>query len=144
MKCFHQGSHYGLEEETRPRHEVDEKYEESWKSKETVEVNETEEHVTLHISVNTQNFERDNETFKTYSKYRDSKESSKGNLNQMEAKENNEDLINKDEDPKMISEEISPSPNLSHYQSQFASTLAMFDTQPRVGYIPVCGLRGVR
>ena len=34
------------------------------------------------------------------------------------------------------------SPPSGHYQSQFASTLAMFDPNPRVGYIPVCGARG--
>ena len=39
-----------------------------------------------------------------------------------------------------------PTSTPSHYQSQFASTLAMFETQPRVRYIPVCGVRvrGVR
>ena len=55
-----------------------------------------------------------------------------GNVNHVESKE--------------ISDKTSPSPTStpSHYQSQFASTLAMFDTQPRVRYIPVCGVRGVR
>ena len=30
----------------------------------------------------------------------------------------------------------------SHYQTQFAHTLSLFDQQPRVGLIPVCGARG--
>ena len=109
-------------------------------------MNETEELVTLHISAKNKNHEGVKETVKRKSKYMNSKESSRSTVNHMETKENTEDSIDEDEHPKVNSDEISPSPNLNpgHYQTQFASTLAIFDTQPRVRLIPVCGLRGGR
>ena len=55
------------------------------------------------------------------------------------------DIVDKHVDAKESVEKTSPTKDQpSHYQSQFASTLAMFDTQPRVRYIPVCGVRGGR
>ena len=39
------------------------------------------------------------------------------------------------------SREQTPPPQ-SHYQAQFANRLAMFDSRPRVGFIPVCGAKG--
>ena len=65
---------------------------------------------------------------------------------QKNAKEGYNEENDKHIDSKESSEKTSPNPTStsSDYQSQFARTLAMFDTQPRVTYIPVCGVRGVR
>ena len=58
--------------------------------------------------------------------------------NMTKAKDNAEEATASKDN--MSTTRVENKPN--HYQTQFANTLSMFDPQPRVGYIPVCGARG--
>ena len=57
---------------------------------------------------------------------------------------NEEDDFQKTKETNVVIDNMSETSSSTSYQTQFASTLAKFDSQPRTRFIPVCGVRGVR